>query len=132
MKMNKGGKHLLKLVVALVILYLLYRFYESVNMREGFLNDLEGSSLSYHIGDGVASSWENKDGSKYQRQTLEDNTGGNVPLPEGELLIFKENKIDPKCCPSAYSGSRGCVCATPEQMAYLNTRAGNRSLGGDF
>ncbi len=132
MKMNKGGKHLLKLVIALVILYLLYRFYESFNMREGFSNDLEGSSLNYHIGDGVVSSWENKDGSKYTRQSLEDNTGGSIPLPEGELLIFKENKLDPKCCPSVYSGSRGCVCATPEQMMYLNKRAGNRTLGGDF
>jgi hypothetical protein len=132
MKMNKAGKHLLKLVVAFVILYLLYRFYESFNIREGFFNHLEGSSLDYHIGDGVASSWENKDGSKYMRQSLEDNTGGNIPLPEGELLIFKENKFDPECCPSVYSNSSGCVCATPEQMTYLNKRAGNRNMGGDF
>ena len=127
MKMNKGGKHLLKLIVALVILYLLYRFYESFkfNMREGF--DL-GSSLDYHIGEGVASSWENKDGSNYKRSSLEDNTGGNIPLPEGELLIFKENKFDPECCPSVYSNSSGCVCATPEQMNYLNKRGGNRTF----
>ena len=132
MKMNKGGKHLIKLFVVLVILYLLYRFYESFNMNEGFLNDLEGSRLDYHIGDGVASSWENKDGSKYNRQSMEENTGGNIPLPPGELLIFNENKFDPKCCPSVYSNSAGCVCATPEQMSYLNKRAGNRSMGGDF
>ena len=64
--------------------------------------------------------------------SLEDNVGGKVPLPEGELLIFAENKFDPKCCPSAYSNSSGCVCATPEQMNYLNTRGGNRTFSSIY
>jgi hypothetical protein len=63
---------------------------------------------------------------------LEKNEGGPIPLPENELLIFDKNKFSPECCPSAYSNSDGCVCASPEQMKYLNERGGNRTLYGVY
>ena len=60
-----------------------------------------------------------------------NNTGSahsaEVPLNNGELVIFAKNKSKPECCPSPYSTSTGCVCITPEQINYLNTRGGNRT-----
>jgi hypothetical protein len=49
------------------------------------------------------------------------------PLKNGEMVIFAKNKFKPECCPSPYSSSTGCVCMTPEQITYLNTRGGNRT-----
>jgi hypothetical protein len=63
---------------------------------------------------------------------LEGNIGGQVPLPEDELLFFDQNKFSADCCPSDYSNSLGCVCATPEQADYLNKRAGNKSFDDGF
>ena len=61
--------------------------------------------------------------------SLTGNDGGPVPLPEGEMLLFSQNKISPSCCPSVYSSSSGCVCISPKQMKYLNERGGNRTYG---
>lgn len=47
------------------------------------------------------------------------------PLPEGQMSIFAQNTLSPSCCPAAYSGSSGCVCATPEQMKFISMRGGN-------
>ena len=49
------------------------------------------------------------------------------PLKNGELVMFAKNKSKPECCPAPYSTSTGCVCMTPEQINYLNTRGGNRT-----
>ena len=49
------------------------------------------------------------------------------PLKNGELVMFAKNKSKPECCPSPYSTSTGCICMTPEQINYLNTRGGNRT-----
>jgi hypothetical protein len=60
-----------------------------------------------------------------------NNTGSaytaDEPLKNGELVLFAKNKSKPECCPSPYSTSTGCVCMTPEQIHYLNTRGGNRT-----
>lgn len=60
-----------------------------------------------------------------------NNTGSSYtadePLKNGEMVIFAKNKFKPECCPSPYSSSTGCVCMTPEQIKYLNTRGGNRT-----
>jgi hypothetical protein len=64
---------------------------------------------------------------------LEKNEGGGpIPLPEGELLFFDSTKFSPDCCPSVYSNADGCVCASPEQMKYLNERGGNRTLTSEY
>ena len=63
---------------------------------------------------------------------LEKNEGGQVPLKDDKLLIFENNNFSPDCCPSNYSNPDGCVCASPEQMKYLNERGGNRTLTSEY
>ena len=120
-------------------------------IKEGFQAGLIGlgSALDYRMGDGVKRSWENSNNGVSENAIanmhaptlpddnnvfagLEGNEGGPVPLPEGELLIFKTNKFSPECCPSSYSNGDGCVCASPEQMKYLNERGGNRTLASEY
>jgi len=128
------------LIVAAIVI-----FYFFGGIKEGFQAGLYGlgSALDYKMGEGVKKSWENKDvvdGNKPSTvndesnvySILEKNEGGPVPLKEGELLIFDTNKFSPECCPSSYSNSDGCVCASPEQMQYLNERGGNRTLHDEY
>lgn len=138
-------------VVGLVVVGVL--FYTFGGVKEGFHAGWRGvgAALNYSIGDGVKTSWENKnvqDMAKDENErednrlilenglilekediysNLESNVGGPIPLKEGELLVFNENKFSPDCCPSDYSNSSGCVCASPEQAKYLNERGGNRT-----
>jgi hypothetical protein len=132
-------------VVAIVIIGIL--FYTFGGMKEGFQASWRGvgAALNYSIGDGVKTSWENKNIEEIAREekekednglileqediysNLESNVGGPIPLKEGELLVFEQNKFSPDCCPSDYSNSSGCVCASPEQAKYLNERGGNRT-----
>ena len=53
------------------------------------------------------------------------------PLPEGQMSIFAQNTLSPSCCPATYSGSTGCVCATPEQMRFISARGGNNAKGSN-
>lgn len=48
-----------------------------------------------------------------------------VPLPEGEMLMFKNTEFKPECCPNAYSTSSGCACMTTKQDNFLNSRGFN-------
>lgn len=48
-----------------------------------------------------------------------------VPLPEGEMLMFANTKFAPEFCPNTYSNSSGCAAMTGEQYNYLITRGGN-------
>jgi hypothetical protein len=105
-------------------------------LREGFQvgTDLIGATIGYRMGEGVNTSWDkNKDPSSANvYNTLETNVGGQVPLPDGELYMFYNNKNSPDCCPSSYSADNGCVCASKEQMVYLNRRGGNRTLDSEY
>lgn len=108
-------------------------------MSEGFTSaeDLSGAALNYSMGNGVKNSWDgasnhNTYTSNDLYNSFENNTGGKVPLPEGQLSMFSNNKSSPDCCPSTYSTSTGCVCVTSEQMKYLNTRGGNRTLNTEY
>lgn len=49
------------------------------------------------------------------------------PGPD-QLFVFKHNQVKPECCSSSYSSDMGCVCTTPDQRQYLNTRGGNRTV----
>jgi hypothetical protein len=87
----------------------------------------------------VASSWINKADAYsknlgYQQTVQKANmyTGTQVPLPDGELFFFQNNQFKPECCPSPYSASTGCACMSTEQIAYLNSRGGNRSGDSEF
>ena len=48
-----------------------------------------------------------------------------IPLPEGEMLMFKNTLFSGKCCPNTYSNSMGCACMTVDQYNYLIDRGGN-------
>ena len=48
-----------------------------------------------------------------------------IPLPEGEMLMFANTEFKPECCPNAYSNSTGCACMTVDQYSYLISRSGN-------
>jgi hypothetical protein len=87
----------------------------------------------------VASSWINKADAYsknlgYQQTAQKANmyTGTQVPLPDGELFFFQNNQFKPECCPSPYSASTGCACMSKEQIAYLNSRGGNRTCDSEF
>jgi hypothetical protein len=134
-----------KMRLEIIIICVLVFWFISANMfcscaggvKEGFNSalDLTGAALNYTMGTGVKGSWDKPrtDIPPNINQSLEGNVGGPVPLPEGELFIWRENKSDPNCCPGIYSTSTGCICSSPEQMNYLNERGGNRTIGyGDF
>jgi len=140
----------LKSILIIIGLYLVISFFVTYfifgGIKEGFNAGLVGlgAALDYKMGDGVKRSWENKDTIRDHKNpnalndsanifsNLEKNEGGPVPLPEEEMLFFDTNKFTPECCPSPYSNANGCVCASPEQMKYLNERGGNRTLTSQY
>jgi len=48
------------------------------------------------------------------------------PGPDN-LFMFKDNQCKPECCGASYACDGGCVCTTPEQRNFINTRGGNRT-----
>jgi len=103
------------------------------NGKEGFKN-LNNNDL--HIDDSYTMGWVQTAkryasgmGNENRLNTYKDNVGTPVPLPEGELFFFADNKFKPECCPSTYSDSTGCACLSQPQVDYINQRGGNRTLG---
>jgi len=133
-----GNKVDLRVVVLSVVLGMILCIYTYCPCRcgkEGFSDQL-GSNLGYNIGDGVPGSVSKvSPPATYDSyfSSLNGNTQGlAVPLQNGEMAIFTDNKSSPECCPATYSTSMGCVCETPEQMKYLNMRGGNRTHNSEF
>jgi hypothetical protein len=100
---------------------------------EGFKN-LSNNDL--HIDDSYTMGWVQTAkryasgmGNENRLNTYKDNVGTPVPLPEGELFFFADNKFKPECCPSTYSDSMGCACLSQAQVDYINQRGGNRTMG---
>ena len=101
--------------------------------KEGFVN-LSNNELniddSYTMGwVKTAKRYASGMGNEDRLNSYKDNVGTPVPLPEGELFFFADNKFKPECCPSTYSDSMGCACLSQAQVDYLNQRGGNRTLG---
>jgi hypothetical protein len=103
------------------------------NGKEGFTN-LNNNDL--HIDNSYTMGWVDTAkryaagvGNENRLNTYKDNVGTPVPLPEGELFFFADNKFKPECCPSTYSDSMGCACLSQAQVTYLNQRGGNRTMG---
>jgi hypothetical protein len=101
--------------------------------KEGFKN-LNNNDL--HIDDSYTMGWVQTAkryasgmGNENMLNTFKDNVGTPVPLPEGELFFFADNKFKPECCPSTYSDSMGCACLSQPQVDYINQRGGNRTMG---
>lgn len=44
-----------------------------------------------------------------------------------ELFLLEGNRMSADCCPSPFSGDKGCVCLTDKQIALFASRGGNRS-----
>ena len=57
--------------------------------------------------------------------------GPEVEMGPDSLFMFKNNQCKPGCCGASFSCDGGCVCTTPKQRDYINTRGGNRTVGGD-
>ena len=49
------------------------------------------------------------------------------PLGPDNMFMFNNNQCKPSCCGASYSCNGGCVCTTPEQREYINSRGGNRT-----
>ena len=45
-----------------------------------------------------------------------------------KLFSLANNKMSADCCPSPFSGDRGCICLTDKQAAEFASRGGNRSM----
>ena len=45
---------------------------------------------------------------------------------DNELYQFEGNKMGPECCPSPFSGDRGCICLTDAQKSEFASRGGNK------
>ena len=58
--------------------------------------------------------------------------GAPIELDGEHLFLYANNRASPDCCPSTLTSDGGCVCTTPQQRDFINTRGGNRVHGGDF
>jgi hypothetical protein len=58
--------------------------------------------------------------------------GPPVEVGPDNLFIFKNNQCKPDCCPATLSCDGGCVCSTPGQRDFINTRGGNRKHDDGF
>jgi len=64
----------------------------------------------------------------------EQEEGNYAPFKLGpdNLFMFRDNQVKPECCGSSYASDTGCVCTTPAQRNFLNTRGGNRTVEDGF
>ena len=115
-------------------------FNEAFSQRNALGSDNYGAPINHNMDSGIpGNNWETAARNYANQVGNQDNTdagqyykGGPIPLPPGELLIFAENEVKPECCPSYYTSSTGCVCASKKQIAYLNQRGGNRTMDSEF
>lgn len=108
-----------------------------ITFKEG-LQMINSSSLEYKMGQGVENSWEisgpsvNSPNDFYKK--LEGNQAKNPVeyVESGGMSLFNDNVFHPKCCPSPFSNSSGCVCLSPEQVKYISERGGNRTFSTEY
>lgn len=102
-----------------------------IGLQEGM--QVMGAAVDYQMGSDVYNSWINKTDQYstemgYQPLTAKRDSNFADPVPEGSMLLFKNNDFKPDCCPTNYSNSMGCACITPEQDSFINERGGNRTM----
>ena len=105
-------------------------------IKEGLAN-LDPAGLSYNMADGVPQppkTWGSYPEGSVQawKQSNANVKGTAVPLPEGQLFMWADNKFDPTCCPGAVSNSEGCACISQEQEKYISQRGGNNTELSSF
>ena len=54
---------------------------------------------------------------------------GGLPsqAEDGKLMFLVGNKVDPGCCPAAFTTDTGCVCLSEQDKNFMGSRAGNRA-----
>jgi hypothetical protein len=54
---------------------------------------------------------------------------GGLPsqAQDGKLMFLVGNKVDPECCPAAFTTDTGCVCLSEQDKNFMGSRAGNRA-----
>jgi len=109
----------------------------STSGKEGFTgaNINYGESSAYDLNNDTpinTSSWSQPNMTVVPGQPLSEGVKKflarepqQIPLPEGEMLMFANTPFKPECCPSSFSTSTGCACMTGAQFNYLVTRASN-------
>ena len=139
--------------VELVVLFVLIAFVSGCYLltsctrkplMEGFKVGVQhglGAGLNYMMCDGVpGNTWGgcgNKPGEKvmHKAKVNEDtnfSTGEKGDTDIENMLIFAKNEIKPECCPTEASSYDGCVCITKEQIDFINSRGGNRTMPTEF
>lgn len=55
--------------------------------------------------------------------------GAGLPsqAQDGKLMFLVGNKVDPDCCPAAFTTDTGCVCLSEQDKNFMGSRAGNRA-----
>ena len=102
------------------------------NLLEGFTSFGRGSSeystqfQEYKLGDNTQVDTSRWYYVGQNAQEVANRPKQPVPLPEGEMLMFKDTEFKMECCPSGYATRSGCACMTSEQANYLATRFGNK------
>lgn len=123
------------LLVANVFMVIGYTNYPRVD--EGFVNHiLSGAATGSgyeSIGpyDGVVNKPEH--GKSEWRNTAPDEplVGPEFEVGPDSLFIFKNNQCKPECCGASFSCGSGCVCTTPAQRNFVNSRGGNHTSPTD-
>lgn len=105
--------------------------------KEGFVgaNTNYGESSAYDLSNSMpvnTSSWSAQNMTVVPGQPLSEGVKKflarepqQVPLPEGEMLMFANTPFKPECCPNTYSNSSGCACMTGNQFNFLKLRGNN-------
>jgi hypothetical protein len=54
---------------------------------------------------------------------------GNLPSQSdaGDLNFLVGNRVNPSCCPAAFTTDTGCVCLSESDKDFMGSRAGNRA-----
>lgn len=121
--------------ILLLIANLLMVFVGPVNASEGFTNyfleNAAGTGSKYKpIGafDGVKLESGNNSSSWRYNNPNEALQGPGFQVGPDSLFMFKNNQCKPECCGASFACDGGCVCTTPEQRNFINTRGGNRTV----
>ena len=122
----KISKHeLVMFLVGMVAIALIVSFTKHRNSvakrNEGFVQRMSAPD-AYSSCDWFSSLKNNPKGPRSPSETVES----------GQMTFFANTEQSTECLPSIYSGSSGGVCASVEQMKYLNQRGGNRTLPSEY
>lgn len=97
-----------------------------MKMKNADYKLLSRTNVAYHspVGDAYALNPDPVESANYP-------TVDGQPGSAKQLSMFAYNNVSPYCCPSTYSTDRGCVCMTPQQYKYINTRGYQKSYNGN-